>query len=294
MAVNVLDSGYRLDRLIQVAPISIGTVGSDGESAGVPYSVRLVFFGGVPGSLLTRWNAIPVDADGNRGGDGTRWLLYDVHALFSDDSFDPLYGVFPRQAGLIIAGEAATIESFAVPRPVGGSKRLAGVDQVADVARVNADGNAVFDNGVSGTEFHTLSVRVTLGSERQGVSAVIVVLDEAVTVGTETAAQPGVAEVRQAPSGEDDDAGLNLVIGDPTDVWSQRLDSTTAPLGAPSGTAAEQTEFEETRTYLLRERIGSDNVIIDEGLRFSVSDISEVGREYYRVACTRRYVGVSL
>ena len=61
-------------------------------------------------------------------------------------------------------------------------------------------------------------------------------------------------------------------------LWSQRLDASVAPTEAPDTLEADIVTFEETVTWLVRQAVSSSAIVVDDGLRYSVAEVSEVTR----------------
>ena len=141
MPVPILQTDAKLDRIIQVSEISVGTPG------GLPYGVRQIHDQVNLGSLVIQWAAAPV------GDDIAQWVLFfqpafrNVGATVISGGFDtlvywPLEGLFPLQTPLQIRGVNATIASLAI-YPGGGL-------DVVDDPVIQENGDASFERGRSG------------------------------------------------------------------------------------------------------------------------------------------------
>ena len=276
MPVQVQRSDYRLDRLIRVASVTLG-VGVDLP----PYSVARPF-----SQLVDYWDVNHIDIDGANAAQVrlTRGFLplsarffgvTEDGPLFAVEYY-PLQGVFPKGMPLTDgAGIVYTAVTLAVPAG------LPARDPLIDLPELDADGNAVFNNGDTEIGYQPQSVTITSGEiVRAGLDVTFdkvlpAALDELSIIG--------------------DDDSLNVVLSNEAETWAQLADSDVIPLQSPDGLAASQVIFEESRDYVMRTRPPEAGAIIDEGQRYGIASIRELSRgRFYGVSARRRYRAVSL
>lgn len=241
------------------------------------------------GPLVLEWSAVPVL------NDPLKWFLFvtvTAQIVTGQGVYASLDGLFPEGAPLIIDGIKSTIASFEVPSTVGNNHRFAGISGVRDVAELDGD-NALFNNARTGNIPHVFDIssyELVIGLGLDVRSGVVVNIQDPVAADAIGAANPAVATI-----GETSDGGINLQLGPTTLLWSQRLDASVAPTEAPDTLEADIVTFEETVTWLVRQAVSSSSIVVDDGLRYSVAEVSEVSRgRFWQVVGTRRYRAVSL
>ena len=292
MPVPVTQSNFKLDSIISTAPAELAT-----DDAGDPYTVRRV--GGTEaadlGPLILDWAAVPVEGDVNK------WFLYNVieaQQIQGTAFYAALDGVFAVETALEIGDTPCDITSFEVPVPTDGNRaRFSGISGLRDLPTLEEDGDALFSNARLGTPaapFDLVSFDLTLRVGLTVYSGVVAnVTPEAdFPAGTSevNAQNPRTAQIGLTASG-----GINLQLGAIHAIWAQEFDRSVSPLDAPDGIEAAETIFEETVTWIVREKIPVSNVILVGTLRYGISEVQPLSRgRYWSVTATRRYSGVSL
>ena len=282
MPIPIQESSFRLDRIVTAGSLRLGLT----DDAGVPaFSVRRILGPESLDDLVLDWFAVPVDAT------GTAWALY-VEILTRDGPLTsipdvvwwPLDGVFPNETRVRINGVDAEVDSLeSVPDTLQLAKPL------WDNAEIDAGtGDASFTSGRDGITFDE---RGTFNSSQPVVLAGLVVrLRTAIAPGDFDKFDPAIAVVAI-----EEDGTVNYQVEDDRSIWAQLIETSVTALDVPDGAEVSESTFEEVRVWVVRTELAGSDVIIDETLRFGVSEIRPLDRRgHWAVTGTRRFLGLTL
>ena len=262
----------RLDRLVQVAGVSLGT----DVVGGPPYSAQRL------GVLVTTW-----DITEDLNTDPASYLLtkaFPINQVIPVTLgrnliyYFPVDGTFPTGTALRSGDETRVVSDTVVPA----------IDHsifLVDVPTRDLGGNLTFENGRTPAGYQEQSFEFTGGVPPFFRAGVTVILAAGETF-------PGFAQ-QLSIFGED--GGLNAVLGEQVSRWAQLVDGDTLALQQPDGVQANEILFEETRSWIMRQPVDGSSVVVDDGETYSVTRVSGLDRNrYYLVTGARRYVGVSI